>query len=227
MAMSDYEMKNKPSRANGNADFLSQYPNEGPGVLEEEEEIVITHYTATQVAIESVKNLNVVIEVRVAATEATNVNRNIENDVAPTVTVPQYSIEELTKLQDDDGDFCEVMKIINDKVRMNRVRRLDLPVQTKKLLRQIQRLEIINHELYRRIKNPSGVDRYQCLVPDALKMRILDPVPSVGHQGRDRMLQILKIRCFWVGVMAEVGKYCRKCKKCNVTNSHMLRFRVS
>lgn len=49
MAMFNYEIKHKPARANGNANYLSRYPYEQPGVLEDVGDIVIRQITATSV----------------------------------------------------------------------------------------------------------------------------------------------------------------------------------
>lgn len=68
--------------------------------------------------------------------------------------------------------------------------------------------------LYRKIKSPNEI--FQFVVPDSLKRIILDSLHSVGHHGRDRMLEVLKSRCYWVGITWDVEGYCKRCKRCNI-----------
>lgn len=92
-----------------------------------------------------------------------------------------------------------------------------MPIQTKTLLRQRKRLKVLNKLLYRRIKSPGGVGIYQFVVPETFSKIMLDSVHSVGYQGRDRMLEVLKTRCFWTGVTADVEDYCKERKRCSVS----------
>lgn len=69
------------------------------------------------------------------------------------------------------------------------------------------RLNVLNGLLYIRIKSFTGVDVFQFVVTNSLKARLLDSVHSICHQGRNRMLQILRTRCFWTGVPADVERF--------------------
>lgn len=83
MAMFNYQIKHKPSRANLNADYVSRYPYEQPGMSEDNGDIAISQIRATPVTLEATflkKN------VKVEATEV-SVEETVLNDIVPTTTI--------------------------------------------------------------------------------------------------------------------------------------------
>lgn len=65
-----------------------------------------------------------------------SVEETILGDTATVTTLQTYSTQQLLKLQREDACISEVLYIFHNKVRMNRMRVRDLPIQTKKVLRQ-------------------------------------------------------------------------------------------
>lgn len=57
----------------------------------------------------------------------------------------------------------------------------------------------------------------QVVVPASLKGEVLTKVHQEhGHQGIQRMLELLRQRCYWPGMSADVSKWCQACERCQV-----------
>lgn len=59
---------------------------------------------------------------------------------------------------------------------------------------------------------------FQLLVPTCLKTQVLESVhDSMGHQGSERTLELLRQRCFWVGIHEDIKQWITKCECCVLT----------
>lgn len=48
--------------------------------------------------------------------------------------------------------------------------------------------------------------------------KVLESVhDSMGHQGSERTLELLRQRCFWVGIHEDVKQWVKKCEHCVLT----------
>lgn len=83
-----------------------------------------------------------------------------------------YSHEELFNGQKEDVHVSKVMKVIREKVKVNKHKRKKLHVYTEKLLTQRKKLIIVKDLLYRRIKGPKGSAILQLVIPEVLKKTI-------------------------------------------------------
>lgn len=86
------------------------------------------------------------------------------------------------------------------------------------LLSQWSRLVEQDGVLFRRIFCPDGAEVVlQLLLPAALKQEVLAQVhQGHGHQGVERTLELLRQRCYWPGMSAEVAQWCKECDRCQV-----------
>ena len=75
------------------------------------------------------------------------------------------------------------------------------------LLKEKERLEIIDGVLYRRVKKNNKVRR-QLIVPTSLRAYILFELhDELEHQGIQRTLTLVSDRFYWVGMWIEVSDY--------------------
>lgn len=59
---------------------------------------------------------------------------------------------------------------------------------------------------------------YQFFLPLSLKKSVLEYVHnSMGHQGIERTLHLLRRRCFWIGMHNDVEKLIKDCQRCVMT----------
>lgn len=72
--------------------------------------------------------------------------------------------------------------------------------------------------LYRVVRDPTDGECFQLLLPSSLKRPVLECVHnSMGHQGIERTLHLLRARCFWVGMHNDVAQWIKDCQHCVLT----------
>lgn len=69
--------------------------------------------------------------------------------------------------------------------------------------------------LYRRVLCPAvGEEVFQLLVPIASWHEVLTLLHQEhGHQGIEHTMELLQQWCYWLGMMAEVVKWCQECER--------------
>ncbi|XP_072293407.1 uncharacterized protein [Eucyclogobius newberryi] len=84
------------------------------------------------------------------------------------------------------------------------------------LLRQWDRLVEREGILYRKIFRPDGGEAvFQLLLPVTMIEEVLTQVHNDhGHQGVERTLALLRVRCYWPGMSKAVSQWCRQCIRC-------------
>ncbi|KAG1960088.1 interleukin-1 receptor accessory protein-like 1-A [Pimephales promelas] len=93
-----------------------------------------------------------------------------------------------------------------------------LSSQALALLRHWDRLVEIDGVLHRRTFRPNGGEEvFQVVLPAALKQEVLTQLHNDhGHQGVERTMELVRQRCFWPGMAAEVKRWCQECERCQV-----------
>ena len=127
-------------------------------------------------------------------------------------TMPGLKTSEVIKLQKADPDiryFIE-RKDQNSLGKGNQISQV-----TKALYNQRSKIELREGILKRRYVGEDGRVFWQTIVPKSLTGNVLQSA-HLGHQGRDRTLEILKTRCYWVGMVRDVQEYVSKCTVCSI-----------
>lgn len=72
--------------------------------------------------------------------------------------------------------------------------------------------------LHRRTLRPNGGEEVlQVVLPAVLKQDVLTQLhQDHGHQGVERTMELVRRRCFWPGMAAEVKRWCQECERCQV-----------
>lgn len=72
--------------------------------------------------------------------------------------------------------------------------------------------------LYRRLKLPDGGEEVdQLVLPEVLQVEVFQQLHgSHGHQGRERTYELIRSRCYWPGMEADVRKKCQDCSQCAI-----------
>lgn len=86
------------------------------------------------------------------------------------------------------------------------------------ILRQWDRIYVVDGLLYRRVFRPDGGEEVQQLIlPDCLKGEVLQQLhQNHGHQGIERTTELVKQRCYWPGMGEDIKQWCQQCKRCVV-----------
>lgn len=130
--------------------------------------------------------------------------------------LPSLSLSDLQSHQQRDSVISRVIYYVERKRRPSRRERCNESQLTIRLLKQWEKLTLLNGILYRVTKNPlSKHKRFQFVVPDSLKADALCGVHDhAGHQGQPRTLSLARQRFFWYDMERYVRDYVRCCHRC-------------
>lgn len=128
--------------------------------------------------------------------------------------LPAYSLEELRVKQEGDHVLSRVLLYMCRGKRPSRRERAKEPYKALKLLKQWDRLKLLDGILYRIWRDPvTKFTCYQFIVPDSLVSEVLRGIhDEAGHQGQGRMLSLARQRFSWVGLESDIREYVR-CRK--------------
>lgn len=76
--------------------------------------------------------------------------------------------------------------------------------------------------LYRQVFRPNGAEpTLQLLLPAVLKEDVLTKVhQDHGHQGVEQTLALLRSRCYWPSMSADVLQWCQVCERCHAATDN-------
>lgn len=104
------------------------------------------------------------------------------------------------------------------RVKPTRVERQRLPTLALTLLKQWDRLVEQEGVLYRRaFRSDGGEEYFQLVLPAALKGETLTQLHQHhGHQGIERTTELVRQRCYWPGMVADIKHWVQTCERCQV-----------
>ncbi|KAL7831377.1 hypothetical protein SRHO_G00308800 [Serrasalmus rhombeus] len=207
LASFDFEIKYRSGRHNRNADALSrQFPLEPTGLE------VLTQGTAIPTLLRRALEAESVAEVTQAV-----------------ITVlPGYTLSEVGSMQVTDPAISEVLVHWNRKMRPNFEERQQMSKSALVLLRQWDRLVVREDVLYRRVFRPDGAEEdLQLVLPICLRKEVLTYLHQEhGHQGIERTMELVRKRCYWPGMSADVARWCLECERCQIAKDTQPRART-
>lgn len=131
---------------------------------------------------------------------------------------PEHTSTDLCSLQQADPVVGNILEFWKRNTRPSSAERLKLCKNALTLLRQWDRLVEREGVLYRRIFRPDGGEEVlQLVLPGTLRQKVLTQVhQDHGHQGVERTSELLRSRCYWPGMAADVVRWCRECARCQL-----------
>ena len=130
-----------------------------------------------------------------------------------TTAFPSLSHAELGELQNKDADLGRFLQFwrAGEKPKSQESR---MVIQ---LVRQWAKFSDQHGVLYRTVTDQKGELVRQLVLPSVLKSQLLEAVHDrMGHQGRDRTVQLAWYRCYWPGMHREVDDYVKNCTRCTL-----------
>lgn len=196
LALFDFELKYRSGRTNKNADALSRQHPVGVQDLE-----IMVPGTALP------EPLREVLQGK---------KREVTQEAV--MALPNHTISEISVFQQADPTIQEFLVFWRRKRRPTADERQQVSQQVLVLLRQWDKLVEEDGVLYRQVFKPAGGELIlQLVLPICLREETLKQVHQEhGHQGVERTLELLRQRCYWPGMAAEVAHWCQNCERCQV-----------
>lgn len=192
LASFDFEIKYRSGRSNRNADALSRQNLPGTEVHQ------LCSGMAVPVALQQAAQGGLV----------TLVNQM--------TAFPCTSNSDLVAQQVADPVIGELLQFWRRKLPPTPDERKTLSRLAIILLRQWDRLVETDGVLYRRVfRSDGGEEIFQVLLPAVMKHYVLTQLHQQhGHQGVERTFQLVRQRCYWPGMSADIDRWCHECERC-------------
>nr|XP_061833148.1 protein NYNRIN-like [Nerophis lumbriciformis] len=129
------------------------------------------------------------------------------------LVVPALSIEEIREKQRSDQSIREVIHQLETGEHVPPTVRHELP-ELALLLRELNRLQLVDGVLYRRRKD-GDEELFQLILPEELRALVMKSLHNdMGHLGVERTLDLVRSRFFWPHMSVDVETKIRTCDRC-------------
>lgn len=130
--------------------------------------------------------------------------------------LPALSLEELCQSQKLDPGISKVMPFLYRQRRPSRRERDSLDASAMVLIKQWERLKVVDGVLDRVTKDlVSKQKRHQFVLPQSLVEKALRGVHDLaGHQGQARTIHLARQRFFWPRMEHQIKDYVKCCQRC-------------
>lgn len=196
----DYTLKYRSGKSNKNADALSR-------------QYLPSHSV--------VGNLSPGTLVPESLQQATGVMPISQATQAAISSLPLLTTPDLLTLQATDPVIQEVMVFWRLKKPPGPDERQQVSRSARVLLREWDRLVEKDGVLHRWILRPDAGEKvFQLVLPAVLRKDVLTQLhQDPGHQGMERTTELVRQRCYWPGMAAEVRSWCQECERCQVSKN--------
>ena len=227
LAQFDFQIKYRSGKANQNADALSRQPSLPQQFSNVNMDEIHADNDATQTDIfESLMHsvpLDCLLKRAIAGDCKTQVQLDSIDAAMPALpTFPSIEQEELQARKESDHHIAQVVKWVKTGHKPTD-RQMGIETNnTKKLLKKWDKLEMKNGILWLKSTNPDGEHFSLFVTPESMKNQVLELLhDAAGHQGIERTLSLVRRRCYWIGLDADVRNWIRHCERCTVSKQAM------
>ncbi len=128
---------------------------------------------------------------------------------------PGLTMSEVMKmkpLQNDDEEIQRILQTINRKEKF-----APTSVRDLKISKIFKALVIKQGLLGRMVETKDGLSEFRVWLPTSERTKVMRCFHDrMGHVGRDKVVEMVKARCFWPGMKSDIEEYLKSCKRCVV-----------
>ena len=142
----------------------------------------------------------------------------LNNDHSTGGILPSFSLEELTKFQKDDPQLQEIWHLKSSGWEQGQDLRENQVEGLSGWLREYSKIIFQHNILYREVPDSVSGTIKQFFIPKCLREVVLKAAHDHwGHQGVYKTYMVLRSRCFWPGMAADIKKHIKVCFHCTVS----------
>ena len=131
-------------------------------------------------------------------------------------TSPLIFQKDWLMLQQEDPVIAQVIPFVQSGVPPTKREKKNMPPKAVRLLREFERLILINGILKRR-REVDGTTNLQLVLPSKYHHEALKGLhDDIGHLGRDRTQELIQSRFYWPFMSTDIEKYVSRCQRCFV-----------
>ena len=212
LAAYDFELKFRPGKQNADADCMSRLPGYG---TETRNKSISQEPEASSCTIpqESIKAICKTQTIRTPYIECLPVSATVVDDDLDESRLADIPSIDMKHAQQYDPDISLWLDFVNQHYRPTKHEIPQSSYHTT-ILQNFDKLCMKRGTLYREVAKENG-PKYQLIVPGPLVSDVLYYTHnSLGHQGRDRTISLLKDRFYWPGMNKDVENWISNCGRC-------------
>ena len=210
LACFNFVFKYRPGKQNGGADALSRIDRP------DEEQ----HSDSDQQCNELTKSwglpLQLQNEIWQELHEANSPKTVVQDPSEKLATsLPTLDVSEMKELQKIDKVIGQFLTLFESKEKPSLRSRKRQNKLVQLLIKQWDRMVIIEGVLYRKLREPEMGYIQQLVLPEKLKERVLRGLhDELGHQGVERTSALIRQRCYWPRMDRDIRDWIEKCERC-------------
>ena len=228
LANFNFNIKYRSGHCNKNADALSRRRHEEEELSAEDvSAVLVAQLDSTQVPEETRKEV-LQSAVYLVDINAVSVREQVAGPANSLATVlPAWDMELVASLQLNDPSIGRLIHYRTMGRLPTKSERAQEGRELLKYLGQWTRIVEQNGVLYRQRFSNDGRELLQLLLPECLQDELLRTTHDCcGHQGAERTERLVRDRCWWPGLQADVKRYVNHCQRCVVAKGPYHRTRT-